>query len=913
MPSSRRDAPEFHRWQRWPHGVWSCLVAWSLIAALLLATLGATLALERVRPGLASPLIGGPPGPAPASLAAPAPRVPARYGQLPLSFEANHGQVAGNVDFVAHGAGYSLLLSATGALLALPAPAPQSGRGSAQRQAARPAPMVVRWQFIGGDPRARPVGLDPLRGQVNYLVGADAHAWRQHIPTFGRVAYHAIYTGIDLVYHGRWNRPEYDIVVAPGATTRSVRVRVDGAQGTRSPRLRLDAGGALLLSGSGTTVMQHRPVAYQIVGGSRQSVGVRYILLGGNQVAFALGAYDHHRTLIIDPVVSYSTYLGGQGSDGANAVAVDHAGNVYLTGNTQSDDFPISSHVVQGRYSSGSCVDSSGVTGPCDDVFVAKLNPEGVLLYSTYLGGSSGDRGFGIAVAGYGTVYVAGQTSSINFPIKNALQPRYGGGDHDAFIAHLSADGSTLLYSTYLGGSADEKATALAVDRRGAAYVTGWTTSDDFRLSFPLQGRLSGNSDAFVAKLTPDGRHLAYSTYLGGSGADQGHGIAVDQAGAAYITGNTRSDDFPMRGQAVQSQYGGGGERLDGGDAFVAKIRPKGDALAYSTYLGGSLDDSANAIAVDGTGSASVTGWTDSEDFPLVHALQPSYGGHYDAFIARLTPSGDGLIYSTYLGGSGEENAFAIAVGGGGKTYIAGHTASSEDFPRTYDAVQPRYGGGPVDGFMAVLGPGTAGLAYSTYLGGAGDDGAGGITVDHVGNVYVAGWGNSTDLMTVHAYQANNAGSFDAFVLKMGNAPLAPVTATPRPRPAARPTRTPQPTPTPRPTSTAPPTATPPPTQTSRPTPTGTSTPTVGVSATTAPANTSLSTPTPPAVGSGVSGAPTVRATATMLPPTPSATATSSTLVVSLSLAAPPWDLTLILRLLMAMSGLLMVAWVRLR
>jgi hypothetical protein len=420
-----------------------------------------------------------------------------------------------------------------------------------------------------------------------------------------------------------------------------------------------------------------------------KSVDGRYILLADNRVGFEVGAYDKSLPLIIDPVLSYSTFLGGSNEDYAYGIAVDASGSAYVAGWTASTDFPTTSGGFQTVYGGGAY-----------DTFVTKLNPAGdTLVYLTYLGGSADDYGKGIAVDASGNAYVTGYTYSSNFPTTpGAFQTGYGGGG-DAFVTKLNAAGSSFLYSTYLGGSNFDYATAIAVDAAGNAYVAGLsygdfpTTPGAFQPSY-------GGSDAFVTKVNGDGSALVYSTYLGGSTYDDARGIAVDTDGSAYVTGNTNSIDFPITPDAFQTSFGGPENATD---AFVTKVNADGSALVYSTYLGGSNYDEAHGIAVDTSGNAYVTGLTFSGNFPTTRgAFQTGYGGGGDAFVTKLKADGSALVYSTYLGGSNDDSALSIAVDATGNAYVSGYTTSS-NFPTTPGAFQTSFGGGPFDAFVAKI------------------------------------------------------------------------------------------------------------------------------------------------------------------------------------------------------------------
>jgi len=624
----------------------------------------------------------------------------ASYAQLPLRFELNEGQTDPRVRFLAHGGGSTIFLTNTEAVIAV-----ARGTASQSRALTRPragsrvrahvigppdrglmtrGPMhedIVRLGYVGANPHPRVVGLDRLPGVSNYFIGNERTKWRTNVPGYARVELRDVYPGIDLVYYGRNGQLEYDWVLRPGADPRHIQLAVDG-----TTQVRIDAQGNAILQSGGVRMRQAKPVIYQEIGGRKRLVSGHYVLAVHRQIGMAVGAYNARARLVIDPVLVYSTYFGG-GFEEGNGIAVDRAGAAYVTGDTSSVNFPIA-HALQPRY------------GGNTDAFVVKLTPAGnALVYSTYLGGRGDDGGSRIAVDGVGAAYVTGRTSSTDFPTVHALQPRYSG-SQDAFVAKLTPVGNALVYSTYLGGSGDDYGSGIAVDRAGAAYVTGTTASTNFPTAHALQSRYGGGDyfDAFVAKLTPAGNALVYATYLGGSGDDVGHGIAVDGAGAAYVTGETSSVNFPTTANALQPRFGGGSQ-----DAFVTKLTPAGGGLVYSTYLGGDGSDRGHGIAVDRAGAAYVTGDTSSVNFPTAHALQPRLdGGPEDAFVVRLTPVGNALAYATYLGGDNNDHGYGIAVDGAGAAYVTGITAST-NFP-TAHALRPRYGG-TYDAFVAKISP----------------------------------------------------------------------------------------------------------------------------------------------------------------------------------------------------------------
>jgi len=579
----------------------------------------------------------------------------------------------------------------------------------------------VRMRFQGAQRDARVEGLDALPGKANFLTGG-ANQWRLDVPLFGRVVYRQLYPGIDMVYGGNGRNLKSEFVVAPGADPSQIAVRYLGA-GT----VRINAGGALVIPLDGQPLLEEPPRIYQERDGKTEEVEGRFELAADGSVRFHVGPYDASLPLIVDPTLSYSTLLGGSGFDSAISIAVDSSGAAYLAGYTDSYDFPTANPaqsfnaggndafvaklnpagngLVYCTYVGGSgddraygiAVDPNGyayVTGSTASLnfparyalqsqlqgwrnaFVFKLNPAGnVLVFSTYLGGNGFDTGYGIALDGAGNAYVTGDTTSVNFPA-TGFQKSYRG-TQDAFVAKIAADGTRLLYSTYLGGGNSNHGAAIAVDAGGTAYIAGSTYSVDFPTLNAFQPNLAGGEDAFVARLSADGNSLLFSTYLGGSGGvtsypETAQGIALDAQGSAYVTGVTSSPDFPLL-HALQPA------RAGSLDAFVTKLNASG-ALMYSTYLGGYGVDVGNAIAVDSNGGAVVVGYTYSTDLPVVGAIQSQSGGDCDAFVAKLSPTGDSLVYLSYLGGNGSDTATAVALDPSSSVYVAGWTLST-NFP----------------------------------------------------------------------------------------------------------------------------------------------------------------------------------------------------------------------------------------
>jgi beta-propeller repeat-containing protein len=567
-------------------------------------------------------------------------RVNEAFGNLPLGFEANRGHAYDKVKFISRGNGYSLLLSCTDATLMLKAmPRSHWGFGDktidGQSQVGDVQVAAVRMSLVGSKTPGRLLGLDELPGKSNYFIGDDKCKWLANVPNYSKVKYEQVYPGIDLIYYGNQRQLEYDFHVAPGANPAAIRISFEGAK-----NIRVDNGGDLAIETAGGNLRQHRPVVFQVENGIKRVVAARYAVKSERVIGFELGEYDSSLPLTIDPVLIYSTYLGGSEGDQANAIAVDADGNAYVTGSTLSARFPVSQPLQR---------DLSGYF----DVFVAKLNPSGnALLYSTYLGGSGDDQGTSIAVDTSGSAYVTGKTGGTFPTTSNAFQTDKPGG-YDAFVTKLSPAGDALVYSTYLGGqipvapffnpnTGTDIGYGIAVDREGSVYVTGLSYSPGFPIKKALQPVINGGggtvidpsaisipppappifSDAFVSKLNPSATALVYSTFVGGFRDDEGRGIAVDSSGSVYVAGITDSTNF-LTARAIQPAYGG-----DPGDAFLVKLEPSGRNFVFSTFLGGATDDKAYGVAVDAAGNAYITGETSSINFPTTsNAFQTRMGG----------------------------------------------------------------------------------------------------------------------------------------------------------------------------------------------------------------------------------------------------------------------------------------------
>jgi hypothetical protein len=629
-----------------------------------------------------------------------------------------------------------------------------------QRPPAPSEPSVLRLQFIGADTGQIASEGSALPGRVNYIRGQDRAKWHTNIATYPSIAYENLYPGIGLRYSGKGGNLKGTYVVSPNADPSNIKWRYAGAQSTT-----LDDEGSLRIAvgvadGQPITLTEEAPVAWQEIDGRLMPVDARYQLAGDGAISFLLGTYNPSYPLTIDPTISYSTYLGGSGSDICVGIAVRN-GNAYLTGWTNSTDFP-RLNAVQPTYHGGAY-----------DVFVTQLSASGSsLVYSTYLGGSDWDQAQSIAVDAQGNAYVTGQTSSLDFPVLNAFQPTLGGFGNDAFVTKLNPTGSALVYSTYLGGSATDNGYRVAVDTDGSALVTGTTYSANFPKLNPYQPNLLGSNDAFVTRFAPNGQALTFSTYLGGSEVDYGNGIAVDTLGRVYVVGYTFSQDFPVLNAFQFNNFGGS-------DAFVTRFNADGQSLSYSTYLGGSgqdiqANDLAWVVTVDAAGSAYVTGETMSSSFPTRNPFQSSYGGGFqDAFVTKFTPAGNDLVYSTFLGGTGTDEGEGIAVDSAGQVYVGGST-NSANFP-TRNPISDHG-----RAFMTTLNAAGSDLLFSSRFGGTRVTEFGhAMTIDAAGSIYIAGDTESVDFPVVHAFQTFNRGAYDAFVSKISDVVTPMATASP--------------------------------------------------------------------------------------------------------------------------------------
>jgi hypothetical protein len=618
-------------------------------------------------------------------------------------------------------------------------------------------------KLLGANPSPQVAGINKLPGKSNYFLGKDRKKWRTNVPIYTKVKYDSVYPGVDLVYYGNQGQLEYDFVVGPGADPRAIKFALQGAT-----KVAIDASGDLVAELDGREIRLHKPLVYQPEKRksklTQHSIEGNYVLTGDNQVGFRVSVYDPQKALVIDPVLKYSTYLGGSGDDWGSvfnfirAIGVDPRGNAYVIGTTDSIDFP-TADAYQKEFAGG----GGGLINPfggfaVGDAFVAKLNAAGkALVYSTYLGGTGDDYGEGIAVDAAGNAYLAGMTDSTDFPTMNPIQTK-NAGLADMFVAKLNATGSALVYSTYLGGSDSDGDPMIALDSRGNLYFEAWTFSTDITTANPFQAENAGASDIWAGKLNAAGNALIYSTYLGGSDFDIcGSDIVVDPAGNNYLNGVTCSTNFPTV-NPIQLENAGSC------DAFLTKLNANGNALIYSTYLGGNGDEITLGTAVDAAGDTYVTGGTSSSNFPTVNPIQAAYAGNEDGFVAKVNRNGTALVYSTYLGGTDFDFGRGIVVDAARNSYIVGGT-SSTDFP-TANPLQAA-NAGDEDVFLTKLNRTGNALVFSTFLGGSSWEEPSGIALGPSGDAYLQGTTASSDFPVVKALQPGNAGGLDAFVARI--------------------------------------------------------------------------------------------------------------------------------------------------
>jgi hypothetical protein len=706
-------------------------------------------------------------------------RIANRIGNLPLTFEPNQGQTGSQAQFITRGKGYSAFMTTSGIVLSLRAAGNSRTIGGSAEIGGLKQKATLSLNFVGAAQNPTILGEDRLAGHLNYFMGNDPQQWRTNIPLYSKVRYKNVYPGIDLVYYGNRQQLEYDFEVSPHANPNLIQFEIKGASSVR-----LDKDGSLILKVQGNELRLQNPTVYQQINGRRLAADGEYVLSDPTHVTFRVSHYDANEAVVIDPVLAYCTYLGGSADEEAEAITIDSTGAIYITGTTDSPNFPGTTSASLGAFNG-------------QDVFVAKLDPTGsTLVYADYLGGRNLNIGTAVTLDNSNDVYVTGYTTSADFPMVSPFQASLAG-DSDAFVSEISSDGSKLLYSTFLGGSTYDNPVGVALDGSGNLIVAGWTTSKDFPVYNAYQATVSPNqggqygSYGFVAKFAPGFQSFVYSTYLGGSAqvmqsspngpywsdpASNITGLALDTSGNAYVTGVTDTSDFPTTVGAFLSTYS---SPVNMPVSFVSKFGGSG-TLSYSTLLYGSdgSETDTAAITVDSTGSAYVTGATMSgAAFPITakSICDPSVSGsacNY-GFITKFNPNGSGLVYSTFLGPNNLFSPNAIALDTNDNVYVMG-----ENYTGSFATVNgiEQYPAGVGSALLLVEIDSTASTQlFATYLGGS-IDGASpaGLAVDASGNIYGAGVSSDTDVpTTLGTYQKTEAGGADAFLFKI-QPPAAP-------------------------------------------------------------------------------------------------------------------------------------------
>ena len=698
-------------------------------------------------------------------------RIQANYGRLPLAFEANQGQTDEQVRFVARGTGYGAFLTGDGMVLSLRAHQFEAaGPTGNALPSSQPRSATMRFRLMGANRSSAAVGEFPQSGRVNYFMGNDPSKWRRNIPTYGQIRYKNIYRGIDLLYYGNQQELEYDFEIAPGADPKRIQFEVSGAE-----QIYLDSEGYLVLITPVGRICFQAPIVYQESGGRRVPVEGRYVVSDSNHVGFHVAHYDQGKPLVIDPILIYSTYLGGSGDDQPSGIAVDKTGNVYVAGSTTSTDFPLTN---LGSLPAGST-----------HVFIAKLDAIGSnLIYADYLGGNSQDYGYALALDSADNVYVTGSTASSDFPTVHPFQGTYPG-SFNGFVTEISPDGSSLLYSTYFGGNGSDTPSAIAVDASGEVVLAGNTSSTNLPVANAYQSTVSANGGGmygnygFVAKFSSGGSSLAYSTYFGGSSNvplncggnpcwpqpfSSIEGLALDTAGNAYVTGTTNTYNFPVTTGAYLTTNT---IQANGSVGFVSKLSASG-SLQYSTYFyeASGLLTNPSAIAVDGSGSSYITGVAFSDGTFPITSTSICDPGVYNwacsyAFVTKFDTAGAHLAYSTFLGPNNSASPRAIALDPAGDAYVV--ASASNGLFSTVDGIQNFSGGN--DLLLVEIDSAASAQLFATFLGGTGNDSPAGIAFDASGNLFAAGTTTSSDLpVTASAFQKVLGGSTDAFIVKIG-------------------------------------------------------------------------------------------------------------------------------------------------
>jgi len=688
------------------------------------------------------------------------------YGEMPLYFIENCGQLDGQVAYYLPGSDKTLYFTAEGVTFALTGRRQTVDSRQGEEDPFLPAdfspspdlpfsPSLSRWavklDFVDANPAVQPVGESSLEMVVSYFKGKPED-WHTGLRTYSRLVYRDLWPGIDLVYYGTVNQLKYEFVVHPGADPAQIRLAYRGASDVR-----LNAVGQLEVTTPVGSFTDDTPVAYQEIGGQRVPVKMSYELPMTDEVnpvtnspfSFAIGDYDATRPLILDPaILLYSGFIGGNGEEQAYDIAVDNTGNAYVVGFTGSSNFP----TIEGP--------DLIFNGGTYDVFIAKIRADGAgLVYAGFLGGTGDEEGSGVAVDNLGNAYITGYTGSTDFPVLNGPDLSFNGGTYDVFIAKINTTGTALIYSGFLGGSDSDYGLDIILDEANAVYITGRTASSNFPTVIGPDLSFNGTYDAFVTKVNAAGDSLVYSGFVGGNNDERSYSIAIDDAQNVYITGWTKSDDFPTT-NGFDQVYNG----LE--DAFVVKVDNDGTTLAYASFLGSGGDDRGYGVAVDDAGYAYVTGYTNSPGFPTISGgMDTTHNGNYDAFVAKVHPNGSNLSYASFLGGSGNDYAYNIAIDTQGNSYVTGYTAST-NFP-TIGGLDATHNGGIEDVFVVKVNETGTALAYAGYIGGSSAERGTDIAIDVIGNAYVTGYTQSSDFSVVGGPDLSYNDNSDAFVAKI--------------------------------------------------------------------------------------------------------------------------------------------------
>ncbi len=713
-------------------------------------------------------------------------RILENYSRVPLAFTLNNGQTDSRVKFTASGSGCDLFFTPSGTtfLLSRETDASLARRAARKSVAFKPASdsapepeieresFALKVAFAGANDSPEVVGEDRLPWNNNYFIGKDPAKWRTDVPNFAKIRLKEVYDGVDLVYYGNKNRIKYDFVVRPGEDPSKITLTYDLGENAGNA-LSINSSGELVIKTPLGVIREQKPYCYQRIEGKEVEIGIAYRIVdaGENLFGFEIGEYDKRYDLYIDPEIVYSTFLGGDSFDHGEGIAVDSSGNAYVAGFTESPGYPVTTGAHNTHFDSRDPI-----------VVVSKLNPNGNgLVYSTFLGGSRSSHGYAIAVDSYGNAYVTGSTYSSDFPVTDGAYDTSHNGSNDVFAVKLNPSGSNLLYSTLIGGKGYDRGFSIAVDTNGNAHITG-LTSGGSGTPFPTTAGAFDTSinvsvqwkyDIFVTKVNASGSDLLYSTFLGNCVLENRNGIAVDSFGNAFVSGSTDSPEYPVTSGAFDTS-------CSGVDVFVTKLNTSGTGLVYSTFIGGNGNDYGQGIAVDISGNAYVTGYTSSPDYPSTSGAYDTSCSGRDVFVTQLTADGGGLLYSTFIGGSGEDYGHGIAIDNSGNLFLCGVTRSS-DYPVTAGAFDVTFNGGYWNAFATKLNA-ESGLVYSTYLGISSDlyHSITGIAIDGMGGVYVAGATNSPlyPVSSDSFDRAFNGGFHDIFVTKLEMTPNGPLAVT---------------------------------------------------------------------------------------------------------------------------------------